>query len=479
MISQMNLEAKMFDRTNRSGWKAAYLSAALMSAMSVLSPPACMAEEDPKVLARQIYSDLLAFPSTESHGGSAEIAKYAAGRLLAAGFAEQDVQILGPRPEVAGVLARFRGRGEREPVLVFAHLDVVEALPEDWSMPPFELIEKDGYFYGRGTSDNKAGAVALLANFIRLKREGFEPSRDFILMFTGDEETDMTSVAYFATEKRELIDAEFALNTDGGMVETAGGKPLAFVIQAAEKVYMTLRLEVSNSGGHSSRPRADNAIYELAEGLLRLRSHQFPVGLNDVTRSYFRQAAQFYEPEMAASMRALAEDRASQSDIARLDSSVQLRTVMRTTCVATQLEGGHAENALPQMAAANVNCRILPQDSPEEIIAAVRRVLANEAIRVTMVYEAVASPPSPLTPNVMDVVTRVAAEIYPGIPVIADMSAGATDGLYLRNAGIPTYGVSALGEDTDDVRAHGRDERVQVESFYDSVEYWYRLLRAL
>ncbi len=469
----------MFDRTIRPGWKAGFLNAALGSAFLVFSPLGAMAEEDPKLLAHQIYSDLIAFPSTQLHGGSAEIAKYAADRLLAAGFDEQDVEILGPRPEAAGVLARFRGRGEREPVLMFAHLDVVEALPEDWSMPPFELIEKDGYFYGRGTSDNKAGVVALLANFIRLKREGFEPSRDFILMFTGDEETEMSSVAYFAQEKRDSIDAEFALNTDGGMIETEDGKPLAFVVQAAEKVYMTLRLEVSNSGGHSSRPRADSAIYALAEGLLRLRPHQFPVSLNDATRSYFGQAAQFHESEMAAAMRALAEDRASASDIARLDSSIQLRIVMRTTCVATQLEGGHAENALPQMAAAMVNCRIRPQDSPEKSSAAVRRVLANDAIRVTIPYEAVASPPSPLTPNVMDVVTRIASEMYPGIPVIADMGAGATDGLYLRNAGIPTYGVSALREDTDDVRAHGRDERVEVEAFYDSVEYWYRLLRAL
>jgi acetylornithine deacetylase/succinyl-diaminopimelate desuccinylase-like protein len=312
-----------------------------------------------------------------------------------------------------------------------------------------------------------------------LKREGFEPSRDFIMLLTGDEETEMASVAYFANEKRDLIDAAFALNTDGGMIETDAGQPLAFVVQAAEKVYLTLRLEVTNPGGHSSRPRADNAIYELAEALLRLRTHQFPVSLNEVTRSYFGQAAQFHEPEMAAAMRALSEDRASQADIARLDSSVQLAIAMRTTCVATQLEGGHAENALPQMASAIVNCRILPQQSPDEIIATVRRVLGTDSVRVTTVYEPVASPPSPLTPDVMDPVAKVAAEMYPGIPVIADMHAGATDGLYLRNVGIPTYGVSALGKDTDDIRDHGRDERVRVESFYDSVEYWYRLLRAL
>jgi acetylornithine deacetylase/succinyl-diaminopimelate desuccinylase-like protein len=469
----------MFDRIARLGSKSVQLGAALTSVLWILAPMAARAEEDPNVLVREIYADLIAFPSTESHGGSAEIAKYAADRLIAAGFPEQDVQILGPRPEVAGVLARFRGRGERAPVLMLAHLDVVEALPEDWSMPPFELIEKDGYFYGRGSADNKAGAATLLANFIRLKHEGFEPPRDFILLLTGDEETEMKSIAYFANEKRELIDAAFALNTDGGRIESKDGKPLAFSVQAAEKVYMTLRLEVDNPGGHSSRPRADNAIYELAEALLRLQAHQFPVSLNEATRSYFRQAAQFNEPEMAASMRALADDRASQSDIARLDSLVQLRILMRTTCVATQLEGGHAENALPQMAAAIVNCRILPQQTPEEVVAAVRQVLANDAVKVTVVYEPFLSPPSPLTPEVMEPVARIAEQMYPGIPVLTEMSAGASDGSYLRNAGIPTYGVSALAEDSDDIRAHGRDERVRVKSLYDSVAYWYRLMRAL
>jgi acetylornithine deacetylase/succinyl-diaminopimelate desuccinylase-like protein len=469
----------MLDRTTRPRSKSARLGAALASLLWILAPLSVMADEDSKLLAREIYADLIAFPSTRSHGGSAQIAKYAADRLIAAGFSEQDVQILGPSPQVAGVLARFRGRGEREPVLMLAHLDVVEALPEDWSMPPFELIEKDGYFYGRGSEDNKAGAAVLLANFIRLKREGFEPPRDFILLLTGDEETEMTSVAYFASEKRDLIDAAFALNTDGGLIETKNGKPLAFAVQAAEKVYMTLRLEVSNPGGHSSRPRADNAIYELAEALLRLQAHPFPVSLNEVTRSYFRQAAQFYEPEMAAAMRALADDRASESDIARLDSSVQLRILMRTTCVATQLEGGHAENALPQMAAAIVNCRILPQQTPEEIVAAVRQVVANDPVNLTIAYEPFASPPSPLTSDVIGPVTRIAEEMYPGIPILTEMSAGATDGAYLRNIGIPTYGVSALAQDTDDIRAHGRDERIRVKSFYDSVEYWYRLMRAL
>jgi len=455
------------------------LSLALASLLLVSAAPNATAGDDPRVLAREIYSDLIAFPSSQSRGGSAQIAKYSADLLIDAGFPEEDVEIMGSSPEAVGVLARFRGRGEREPVVVMAHLDVVEALREDWSIEPFELIEKGGYFYGRGTNDNKAGAAALLANFVRLKREGFEPARDLILMLTGDEETEMTSVSYFANEQRERIDAAFAINTDGGQVETDDGKPLAFVVQAAEKVYLTLRVEVTNPGGHSSLPRRDNAIYELAEALLRLKVHEFPVSLNEVTRNYFREAAQFHDAEMAAAMIALAENRATDDDIARLDSSVQLKTMMRTTCVATQLEGGHAENALPQMAAAIVNCRFLPQESAEAVIDTVRRVLADDAIRITTEYEAIASPPSPLTPSVMDVIAGIAEEVYPGIPLMVDMSSGATDGLHLRNVGIPTYGVSALGQDADDVRAHGRDERVRVKDFYDSVEYWYRLLRAL
>jgi acetylornithine deacetylase/succinyl-diaminopimelate desuccinylase-like protein len=299
------------------------------------------------------------------------------------------------------------------------------------------------------------------------------------MMLTGDEETHMASAMYFANELRQRIDAAFALNTDGGKIETDDGEPLAFVVQAAEKVYLTLRVEATNPGGHSSLPRPDNAIYELAEALLRLQAHEFPVSLNEVTRNYFREAARFHEAEMAGSMIALAEDRATDDDIARLDASVELKTRMRTTCVATQLEGGHAENALPQMAAGIVNCRILPQESAESVVATIRRVLANDAVRITTVYDAVESPPSPLTPSVMDVITGVAEQMYPGLPVITNMSSGATDGLHLRNAGIPTYGVAALGEDADDVRAHGRDERIRVKDFYNQVEYWYRLLRAL
>jgi acetylornithine deacetylase/succinyl-diaminopimelate desuccinylase-like protein len=452
---------------------------ALANLLIALVAHGASAEGGADPLARKILADLIAYPSSQDRDGSAGVARYAADQLLKAGFSAEDVQVVGPSDSASGVLARYRGRGEREPVIVLAHLDVVSARREDWSLEPFVLTEKDGYFYGRGSTDNKAGAATLLANFIRLRREGYEPSRDFVLILTGDEETDMESIGYFVSEHRDEIDAEFALNSDGGGVHTEDGKPVAFLVQAAEKVYLTLRAEVANPGGHSSLPRDDNAIYELAEALLRLQAFRFPVSLNEVTRNYFAQASRFREPALAASMVALAEDRATRDDIARLDSSVMLRAMMRTTCVATQLEGGHAENALPQMAAATINCRVLPQDSTDEVIASVERALGNGEIQLSVADEYVASPPSPLTPSLMKIITELSAGVFPGVPVIADMSTGATDGLYLRNAGIPTYGVSALGRDPNDVRAHGRDERVRIDDFERAVEYWYRLLRAL
>jgi len=436
------------------------------------------ADDGSDALAREILADLIAIPSSPDRDGSAGIARYAADRLLAAGFPAEDVQVMGPSAAASGVLARYRGRGESEPVIVLAHLDVVSALRADWSMEPFELTEKDGYFYGRGTQDNKAGAALLLANFIRLRREGYEPPRDFIMMLTGDEESEMNSVSYFTHEQRDAIDAAFVLNTDGGRIDLEDGKPVAFIVQAAEKVYMTLRAEVTNSGGHSSLPRDDNAIYDLAAALIRLQKFKFPVSLNEVTRNAYLQSAQFYESGVAAAMRALAEDRATQQDIALLDTSVRLRGMIRTTCVATQLEGGHAENALPQMAAAIINCRMLPQQSPDEVIALLGQTLGS-GVRLTVTYEPVAGPPSPLSPDLMTLITDLATDMYPGIPVVAEMGLGATDGLYLRNAGIPTYGVSALGEEMTDARSHGRDERVGIADFDRAVEYWYRLLRAL
>mgnify|MGYP000020221249 FL=1 len=437
------------------------------------------ASEEFDVIARDLYEDLVNIPSSEPRGGSAEIAAFAAKTMLEGGFAAEDVHLLGPRPEVMGVVVRYRGRGQGRPVMMMAHMDVVDALREDWEMDPFTFIEKDGYFYGRGTSDNKAGVVTLMANFLRLKKEGFVPARDMIMVLSGDEETAAESIMYMLKEHRDLVDAEFSLNSDGGGIPYMDGKPSAFVIQGAEKVYLTLKLEVTNPGGHSSVPRPDNAIYELAQGLVNLSQYQFPVSLNDVTRSFFKESARFQEPETARAMQALASDSATAEQLALLAKSAVYNSTMRTTCVATQLHGGHAENALPQTAQAIVNCRVLPQDSPDQVQETLRRILANDRISMTSVFPAVASPPSPMTPAIMELLGGVSAQMYPGLPVMGKMSTGATDGLHVRNAGIPTYGVSALGADMNDIRAHGMNERVSVDAFYKAMEYWYRLMKNL
>lgn len=442
-------------------------------------PTSALANADSDRRARDLYEDLVNFPSSQNRGGTEAIARYVARTLLDGGFPAEDVHVLGPRPEIMGVVVRYRGRGEGRPVMMMAHLDVVEAEREDWSMDPFTFVEKDGYFYGRGTSDNKAGAANLVANFLRLKKEGFVPARDMIMVLSGDEETVAESIKYLLTEQRDLVDAEFSLNSDGGGIPYVDGRPAAFVIQGAEKVYVTYKLEVANPGGHSSVPRPDNAIYELAAGLVKLAEYNFPVSLNDVTRSYFQQAALSQAPETAAAMQALVNDSATPGQLALLSQSPVYNSMMRTTCVATGLLGGHAENALPQMAQATVNCRVLPQDSPAQVEATLKQVLGDDGIQVTAIFPAVASPPSPMTPAIMELLGGVAGQMYPGLPIIGQMSTGATDGLHTRNAGIPTYGVSALGGDPADIRAHGRDERVGVESFYKALEYWYRLMKSL
>lgn len=438
-----------------------------------------LADDDFDAMARDLYEDLVNIPSSEPRGGSEEIAAFAAKTMRAGGFAAEDVHLLGPRPDVMGVVVRYRGRGQGRPVMMMAHLDVVDALREDWEMDPYTFIEKDGYFYGRGTSDNKAGVVTLMANFLRLKKEGFVPARDMIMVLSGDEETAAASIKYLLQEHRDLVDAEFSLNTDGGFIPYMDGKPASFVIQGAEKVYLTLKLEVTNPGGHSSVPRPDNAIYELAQGLVNLGKYQFPVSLNDVTRSFFTESARFQEPETARAMQALVNDSATAAQLELLARSPVYNSTMRTTCVATQLHGGHAENALPQTAQAIVNCRVLPQDSPARVQETLRRVLADDRISMTSIFPAVAAPPSPMSPAIMELLGGVAAQMYPGLPMMGQMSTGATDGLHVRNAGIPTYGVSALGMEMDDIRAHGMDERVSVDAFYKAMEYWYRLMKNL
>ena len=432
--------------------------------------------------ARDIFKELIEINTTDTPSGNVTRAADAmAARLRAAGFPPADVQVLGPDPRKHNLVARLRGKGTKRPILLLAHLDVVEARREDWSTDPFTFLEKDGFFYGRGTSDDKSMAAHFVANLIRLKQEGASFDRDLILALTADEETgDFNGVDWLLRHHRALIDAEFAIN-EGGGGSMRKGKYRSNQVQASEKVYQDFRLEVKNAGGHSSLPIKDNAIYHLAAGLGRLAAHEFPVALNEITRTYFQRSALIEtDAAIAADMRAVAGATVDMAAAARL-AAVQpyYNAMMRTTCVATLLEGGHATNALPQMARANVNCRILPGVPPAAVRDTLVQVLADPAISVTFVGEARPSRPSPLRPDVLEVIESLTKELYPGVTVIPVMSTGATDGLYLRNGEIPTYGVSGTFFDMDDVRAHGRDERIGVKQFFEGLEFQYRLIKGL
>jgi acetylornithine deacetylase/succinyl-diaminopimelate desuccinylase-like protein len=437
------------------------------------SPPA---DRD---LARAIYKELIEINTTDSTGNCTQAAEAMAARLKAAGLNPSDLQVLGPDPRKKNLVARFRGTGRSRPLLLLAHLDVVEARREDWSFDPFVFREEGGFFYGRGTTDDKAMAAIFVACLIRYLHEGFRPDRDLVLALTADEEGgSFNGVDWLVKNHRDLVDADFGLN-EGGGGQTRAGRRLANTVQASEKVYQSFRLEVRNPGGHSSLPVPENAIYRLAEGLVRLSRYRFPVRLNDVTRLFFERSAATVEGPEAADRRAVAKDPPDPGAANRLSGQAYLNARLRTTCVPTMLEGGHAENALPQTARATVNCRMLPDDKPEDVKAAIVAALADEKISVTPVAPAKPSPPSPLTPAVLAPIERVTASMWPGVPVIPTMSTGSTDALYLRAAGIPVYGVDGIFEDTDDVRAHGRDERLAVASFYEGQEFLYRLVKAL
>jgi len=431
--------------------------------------------------ARDIYKQLVEINTTDSAGNITKAAEAMAERLKAAGFPAADVQVLGPDPRKGNLVARYRGTGARRPLLLLAHLDVVEARREDWTTDPFTFVEQDGYFYGRGTADDKAMASMLTANLIRLKQEGFTPDRDLILALTADEEGgSFNGVDWLVKNHRDLIDAELALN-EGGSGQMKNGKYLINEVQASEKVYQDFRLETKNAGGHSSRPVRDNAIYHLAEGLARLGAFDFPVHMNEVTRGYFEKMAAFQsDAAVAADMRAVAQPSPDRQAVARLAAaSPYFNALMRTTCVATRLEGGHATNALPQTAAANVNCRILPGEAPAAIRQRLIDVLADPKIAVTFVDEARPSAPSPLRPDVMRPLESITQALWPGVVVVPVMGTGATDGLYLRNAGIPTYGVEGVFGEIDDNRMHGKDERVGVKQYFEGLEFQYRLIKAL
>jgi acetylornithine deacetylase/succinyl-diaminopimelate desuccinylase-like protein len=431
--------------------------------------------------AREIYKQLIEINTTDSVGNVSRAADAVAARLKAAGFAADDVQVIGPDARKRNLVARYRGTGARKPLLLLAHLDVVEAKREDWSVDPFTFLEKDGFFYGRGTSDDKAMASQLTANLLRLKQEGFKPDRDLVLALTADEEGGkFNGVEWLVKNHRDLIDAELALN-EGGSGQMKNGKYLINEVGASEKVYQDFRLATKNPGGHSSRPVRDNAIYHLADALARLERFEFPANLNEVTRTYYDRMAAFQtDQKLASDMRAAARQPPDPQAIARLSAaSPYYNALVRTTCVATMLSGGHATNALPQTATANVNCRILPGEAPQAVRQKLLTVLADPKIDVAFVDEAKPSSPSPLTPAIMGPIESITKAMWPTVIVVPTMGTGATDGLYLRNAGIPTYGVEGIFYDIDDNREHGRDERVGVKQYFEGLEFQYRLIKAL
>ncbi len=438
-----------------------------------------------RALFRAIYQELVEINTTDSVGDNTEAARAMAARLKAGGFSESELQLLVPAdgPKKGNLVVRLKGTELRKPMLLIAHLDVVEAKRSDWERDPFKLVEEGGYFYARGSIDDKAMAAIFVANLIRYKQAGYKPERDIILALTSDEELGAGSkwngANWLVTNHRALIDAEFALN-EGGGGELKDGKPLLNRVQAAEKVSVSFRLEAKNPGGHSSVPRADNAIYELAEALVKFWKFQFPVRLSEITHGYFTRSAELQSGQVAADMRALAQATPDPQAAARLSASSALHnSLMRTTCVATRLEGGHALNALSQSATAMVNCRMLSGSSPDEVQQSIVNALGNPAITVTRLRQPIASPPSPLRADVFGPIEKLTAEFWPGVPVVPAMSTGATDSLFLRNAGIPCYGVSGLFIDPADYRAHGLNERIPVKSLYDGQEFLYRLVREM
>ncbi len=434
-------------------------------------------------LTLDIFKELVEINTVTETGDTLRAAEAMAARLRAAGFDGSDVQVLLPAPRKGNLVARLRGTGARKPILLLAHLDVVPANPADWSIDPFKFTEKDGYYYGRGTGDDKYMAASFVANLIRYKQEGYKPDRDVIVALETDEEIldrNALGIQWLLKNHRELIDAEFALN-EGGGVGLKNGKPIRNSGQTSEKGSLTYSLEVKNRGGHSSQPRKDNAIYHLAEGLVRLSKFSFPFKLNETTRVYFERTADLEGDQTAADIRSVISGRPDPTSLSlvRLSANPAYNAQLRTTCVATMLEAGHAYNALPQLARATINCRIMPGDPVDEVKATLVRVLDDDQISIMQLGEPVLSAPSALHEEIMGTIGKLSAEFWPGVPVVPTMSAGATDGSYLRNAGIPTYGHSGLASDVDDVRAHGKDERVLVKSFFDGQEYLYRLVKML
>lgn len=428
--------------------------------------------------ARALLRELVETNTTYSTGSTVTAAEAMARHMRAAGFPDEDVTVVENAARKGNLIVRYRGRSRTlRPILLLSHIDVVEANPEDWTLPPFEFIERDGVFYGRGVADDKDEGAIHLTLLLRMKAEGFVPDRDIIVALTADEEGGPENgVEWLVANRRDLIDAAYALN-EGGGGRVVDGKRVSNDVQAAEKHVTNFKVEATNSGGHSSVPRPDNAIYQLAQALGRIGALQQPVRLNETTRAFFTRQADILGGEVGAAMRRVVANPNDSAAAALVSQDFGNNSRLRSTCVATLLEGGHAMNALPQRATATVNCRILPDESAEQVQARLIAAVGDTGVHITVLRTDGSSPASPLTPALLQAIEATTQEVFPGIPVVPTMSTGATDGMYLRRAGIPVYGVSGLFYTNPN--AHGMNEKIEVDAFYQGLEFMYRLVRRL
>lgn len=454
-------------------------SAALAACISVQTAAAATEAEGAE--AREMFAKIIAMRTAEGHGQVPAMADYLASRFRDAGFADDDIHIL-PKGETAAMVVRYRGDGSsgEKPILFMAHMDVVDARPEDWELNPFELTEKDGFFFGRGVSDNKYGVLNLTQTFMRLKREGFVPNRDLVIAFSGDEETGMTTTKMLAYDRKDLTDAEYALNSDaGGGALGPDGAAVGFGVQAAEKTYVSYEITATNPGGHSSRPRDDNAIYDLVAALEKIEAYKFPVMHNDITLASFASLGAALGGDLGEAMQKFAAKPGDKKAAARIAEEPAYVGQTRTTCVATMLRAGHAENALPQSATATVNCRVFPGVGVEEVKSTLADIIDNDALNIVILDEPTESPVSPMRDDITAALSKAVHARYPGLPIGAYMESGGTDGMHFRSAGVPTLAMSALFMKESDMFAHGLNERIPVDAFYDGLDHWMIIIKEL
>ena len=459
-------------------------TASMALAIVVFTAPNYAADRDTPYnkKAFEIYKNAVEMRTAKGHNMVLKLATYLAKELQEGGFDKTDIHVA-EVDDSAVLIVRYRGDGSsgKQAISISAHMDVVEAEPSDWERSPFKLIEENGFFFGRGTVDDKAGMTAVVANFLRLKSEGWVPNRDLIIAFSGDEETGMLSTRALVKDFRHLTDSEFVLNADagGGRIAEDGSSPASYSLQAAEKTYVDFELTVSNPGGHSSRPREDNAIYELAAALKNIQAYKFPVMASELTRAYFKGTGPKTQGELGKAMSKFAKNPTDAWAISVLRANPDTVGTTGTTCVATMLRGGHAPNAMPQSATANVNCRIFPGIGVETTLNTLKKVVANDGVKFTIITDPTETDASPLRDDVLAAVRKAVDTRYPGLDIIPAMSSGGTDGMHFRAAGIPSYGVNGIFMKSSDSFAHGLNERLPVESFYSNIEHWYVLLKEI